>query len=105
MCSIVKFTSEDCFKIKFIPKKDYVIKKDRYNIYLEPTPRSGKWLIFVSPRNVDEVWEKIKKAVEEGKLGDEAKVSVGKRKSHVICVYTYDWTDFYNSSSVQKSLF
>jgi len=68
--------------------------------YLKAASRSGKWLIFVNPENVDEVWAKIKKAVEEGKLGDSAKVSIakpnplaGKSRAHVICVYTYDWTD------------
>ena len=35
--------------------------------YPKATPRSGKWLIFVDPENVDKVWAKIKKAVEEGK--------------------------------------
>jgi hypothetical protein len=68
--------------------------------YPKPTVKSGKWIIFVNPQNVDEVWTKIKKAVEEGKLGDSAKVATAKpnplaghSKAHVICVYTYDWTD------------
>lgn len=76
----------------------YAIRKK--GKYPKPTPRSGKWLIFVDPKNVDEVWLKIKKAVEEGKLGGSAKVATakpnplaGRSDAKVICVYTYDWTD------------
>lgn len=83
-------------------------EKNVYWIYAErkvggypyPTERSGKWLIFVDPEDVDEVWAKIKKATEEGKLGYASKVSTAKPnplavnpRSRVICVYTYDWTD------------
>ena len=56
--------------------------------------------MFVRNENVDEVWEKIKKATEEGKLGDSAKVATAKPNPNatnsdtkVICVYTYDWAD------------
>ena len=79
--------------------------------YPKPTPRSGKWLIFVNPENVNEVWKKIKKAVEEGKLGNDAKVSTakpsslaGKSKAHVICVYTYDWTDEKDIKRIREEL-
>jgi len=78
--------------------------------YPKATSRSGKWLIFVDPENVDEVWAKIKKAVEEGKLGDSAKVLtaksplVGKSKAHVICVYTYDWTDENDVKRIREEL-
>lgn len=79
--------------------------------YPDPTPRSGKWLIFVDLKNVDEVWAKIKKAVEEGKLGDSAKVSTakpkplaGKSNAKVICVYTYDWTDEKDVKRIREEL-
>lgn len=51
---------------------------------------------------VDEVWTKIKSAVENGLLGNAAKVAsiygarldkVTGKKRQVICIYTYDWTD------------
>lgn len=68
--------------------------------YPKVTSRSGKWLIFVDIKNVDEVWAKIKKATEEGKLGHNAKAGTAKPNPRardpnkkVICVYTYDWTD------------
>jgi len=64
--------------------------------------KSGKWLIFTNPENVDEVWGKIREATEAEKLGTSAKVRTAMpdpreppewRKSRVICVYTHDWTD------------
>lgn len=49
-------------------------KKGKY-----PQPRrSGKWLVFVDIKNVDEVWAKIKKATEGGRLGARAKVATAK---------------------------
>ncbi len=63
-------------------------------------PGSGKWLIFIDRTQVDNIWARIKRATEEGKLGDGAKVSTAKTNpnstdlsKNVICVYTYDWTD------------
>lgn len=79
--------------------------------YPEPTVRSGKWLIFVERENVDEVWFKVKKAVEEGRLGDSAKVSTAKPnplasdpKKYVICIYTYDWTDEKDVRRIREEL-
>jgi nitrogen regulatory protein PII len=63
------------------------------------TITTGKWLIFVRRENVNAVWEKIKKANNEGKLGAWAKCSTAMPRkqfnpnTHVICVYTYDFTD------------
>jgi len=68
--------------------------------YPKSTVRSGKWLIFVDKEDVDEIWAKIKKATEDGKLGDSSKVGTAKQNPNatnpdtkIICVYTYDWTD------------
>lgn len=58
--------------------------------------KSGKWCIFLSPKKVDEAWDKIKLAVESDKLSlakVATKVSAEKFKKHVICVYTLDWSD------------
>jgi len=79
----------------------------------ECTPRGGKWLIFVNVKDVDEVWAKIKKATEEGRLGAETKVSTVKPKptdigykkgEHVICVYTYDWNDEKDVRRIREEL-
>jgi len=56
--------------------------------------------VFVPVKSVDGVWEKVKKATEEGRLGDSAKVATARPNPNavdsskkVVCVYTYDWTD------------
>lgn len=76
----------------------YAIRKT--GTYPPATDRSGKWLIFVHVKDVDEIWAKIKKATEEGELGSSSKVATAKPNPNsadpsrrVICVYTYDWTD------------
>jgi len=79
--------------------------------YPRSTKRSGKWLVFVDIKNVDEVWAKIKKATEEGKLGSSAKVATAKPNPNatdpntkVICVYTYDWIDEKDVKRVREEL-
>jgi len=73
--------------------------------------KSGKWLVFVERDNVDKIWQKIKVAVENGTLGMAAKVSTArpnplsiKPNIHVICVYTYDWTDKNDVMRVREEL-
>lgn len=73
--------------------------------------RSGKWLVFVPAEHIDEVWAKIKNAVEEGKLGNTAKVATAKPNPNatnpntkVICVYTHDWTDESDVKRVREEL-
>jgi hypothetical protein len=79
--------------------------------YPKPTPKSGKWLIFVDIKEVDEVWAKVKEATEEGKLGSYTKVSTAKPNplatdpyKMVICVYTYDWTDVEDVRRIREEL-
>jgi len=78
---------------------DYWIYAQRKNgEYPEHTSRGGKWLIFVSSHNLSRIWNKIKIAVEEGRLGGLAKASRHRSRAQssnngVICVYTYDWKD------------
>jgi len=86
----------------------YAFRRQRR--YPRSTPRSGKWLIFVYKKNVDVVWEKIRRATEEGNLGDTAKVATSKPNPHrkpglrVICVYTYDWKDVVDVKRVREEL-
>jgi len=58
--------------------------------------RTGKWCLFVAPAEVDVAWNKIKGALEQSQLLC-AKVSTALGAmgydTHVICVYTEDWTD------------
>jgi hypothetical protein len=79
--------------------------------YPEPTERGGKWLLFIPIEQVDEVWEIIKQAVEEGRLGGIAKVATARPNLHardrdtkVICVYTYHWTDEQDVMRVRQEL-
>ena len=56
---------------------------------------SGKWLVFVHKDQVNEAWGKIRKATEDGLLGDKSKCTMAKENPNalnsdekVICVYT-----------------
>lgn len=79
--------------------------------YPAPTEQSGKWLVFVHHSEIDCVWAEIKCAIEEGKLGERAKVSTSLSnpnaadpENHVICVYTYDWADNEDMTRVREEL-
>lgn len=74
--------------------------------YPDDTPHSGKWLIFCTCNRIDEIWTNVKQALHDGKLGVSVKVSVNKSKNqeHVICVYTYDYTDKQDVMRVRQSL-
>ncbi|MBU2573155.1 MAG: DUF1917 domain-containing protein [Elusimicrobia bacterium] len=104
---------------KNIPKSKLSQITDAYWIYAErktgqypeATDRSGKWLIFVPLQNIDAVWERIKTATEEGRLGDSAKVATARPNPNatdstkkVICVYTYDWQDKEDVMRIRKEL-
>lgn len=61
---------------------------------------SGKWLVFVPVRYVDQYWRIVKEAVQDGKLGPAAKVATARpnpdetdpTRRHIV-VYTSDWRD------------
>lgn len=79
--------------------------------YPEPTFRSGKWLIFVDVKDVDEVWDKVRNATVEGSLGSGSKVATAKSNPNaidpnkrVICVYTYDSADFKDVKRIREEL-
>lgn len=63
------------------------------------TEQAGKWLIFLDTANVDEAWNKVRKATIAGELGIGAKVSTAKENEDsrddkkVIYVFTPDWSD------------
>ncbi len=79
---------------------------DRY--WLHAFRKKGK---FVKVNELDEAWERIKKATEDGLLGDSAKVGTMRPNPHgkdtdskVICVYTYDWTDEADVRRIRENL-
>jgi hypothetical protein len=60
---------------------------------------------------VDDVWEKIKRATEEGRLGGRVKVATAKPNPNavnpdkrVICIYTYDCEDEEDVKRVRQEL-
>ena len=78
--------------------------------YQKSTERSGKWLIWLSAETINRYWQKIREAVEQGRLGDEAKVStaashqVKQGKPYVMCVYTYDHADYEDVMRIRQVL-
>lgn len=85
--------------------------KRKQGRYPKPTENSGKWLIFIPLSQIDAVWEEIKTATEEGRLGSSAKVATAHPNPNatspdtkVICVYTYDWTDEADVRRIREEL-
>ncbi len=85
--------------------------KNEAGNYPKTTDKIGKWLIFVPVESIDSFWAEIKKATEEGKLGQASKVATAKSnpntidpKRRVVCVYTYDWTDETDVRRVREEL-
>ncbi|PHH60984.1 hypothetical protein CDD82_2205 [Ophiocordyceps australis] len=60
--------------------------------------RTGKWLLFCEPTEVDDIWEAVARATADNKLGIAAKVAPkcpehGDRRQQLLCVYTADFND------------
>lgn len=79
--------------------------------YPRNTPNGGKWLIFLTREDVNSVWEIISEATESGLLGEQSKVSTARsngnsmdKRQHVICVYTYDYTDEKDVMAIREVL-
>ncbi len=76
-----------------------------------PTERTGKWLIFKSWDDLDNLWERVKKATYSGDLGPSSKVATKTPNplskdpdTGVICVYTYDYEDKKDVRRVRRKL-
>jgi Domain of unknown function (DUF1917) len=75
------------------------------------TERSGKWLIFVPLDELDAAWAKVKKATQEGLLGNSSKAATALSNPNaadpakrVICVYTDDADDREDVLRVRQAL-
>ncbi|KAL9952493.1 hypothetical protein ACROYT_G039759 [Oculina patagonica] len=68
--------------------------------------KSGKWCIYSTSARIDAIWTSVAKAVVSGTLGFAAKVSTRdpEKKTHVICVYTEDFTNEEQVRAVEKGL-
>ncbi|MFI2279660.1 putative phosphothreonine lyase domain-containing protein [Nocardia beijingensis] len=72
---------------------------------------SGKWLVFVPIRYLNQYWQIVKEAVQDGKLGPGAKVATARPNPHQtdptrrpIVVYTTDWRDVDDVRRVLRGL-
>ena len=79
--------------------------------YPKSNKNSGKWLVFVSNDKVDNLWEKIKLATENGLLGNASKVATARPNANatnfnikVICVYSYDYNDKNDVMRIREEL-
>ncbi|PWR71934.1 putative phosphothreonine lyase domain-containing protein [Methanospirillum lacunae] len=72
--------------------------------------KAGKWLIFVPPDQVDDIWKKIRDLTWQNELGISAKVSTSKRNPDsrdyrkVMYVYTADWENEEEVMRVREKL-
>ncbi|ROW01809.1 hypothetical protein VPNG_07819 [Cytospora leucostoma] len=59
--------------------------------------RTGKWMLFIEPAFVDDIWATVARATVKNELGIAAKVAPreerGSAKERLICIYTYDFSD------------
>ncbi|THZ60002.1 DUF1917-domain-containing protein [Aureobasidium pullulans] len=79
------------------------LKEDILDLAVSCGVTSGKWMLFPKPDDVNRVWRLVAEAVVDGRLGDTAKVAPAdppnpftgeqKQSSHLICVYTKDFSD------------
>jgi hypothetical protein len=95
-------TASECDHVDFIhaysPNYEYI---DKVSEYRKGTLKTGKWCVYTNRNSVDMLWERIKTVTESGNLGaTDSKVSTklqsdvySRRHSHVLCIYTKDWTD------------
>ncbi len=71
---------------------------------------AGKWLVFLSPDEVDTAWRRVRDATAADELGISAKVSTAKPNPdsrdtrYVIYVYTADWRDEDEVMRVREAL-
>jgi hypothetical protein len=103
--------SPDSLKPSEVTDSYWLSAERKLGAYPNHAENGGKWLVFVPASQVDEVWDKIKRATEDGKLGSSAKVSTARPNPNtkdpnakVICVYTYDWTDEKDAKRVREEL-
>jgi hypothetical protein len=98
-----------------VPSKNikdfWILAIRKKGLYPSNNRNCGKWLIFADISEIDNVWEKIKIATENGLLGGSSKVATAKpnpnastQSKKVICVYTYDVTDKDDVMRVREEL-
>ncbi|MDA8301919.1 MAG: DUF1917 domain-containing protein [Actinomycetota bacterium] len=72
--------------------------------------QSGKWLVMVSPEEVDAVWAEVAGATRAGELGPSSKAGTEwqrqamRASTHLICAYCEDWRDIEDLRRVLTAL-
>src|SRR5271157_4642447 len=109
--NVLNASVSDAKKPSEVTDRYWLYAHRKKGTYPEATSNNGKWLIFVKKDEIDGVWSKVRDAVEDGRLGSNAKVSTMKPNPNaqdpdtkVICVYTYDWTDVADVMHVRDEL-
>lgn len=82
------------------------LEQNIFDLAKETGVTSGKWMLFPSESQVDATWKTVVTALDEGKLGDAAKVATddGSGQTRLICVYTRDFSDKEDVKRVLKTL-
>lgn len=109
---LIKFVQKSVSsKINENPSKTesvyWLYAEDKKRNHPKPTDRSGKWLVFCDPEEIDDVWKRVKKSLKAGNLGKTAKCSTKKGfkgEKYVICVYTHDWQDEDSVQMIRQGL-
>lgn len=93
---------------------DYWVRAERpasAGPYPEPSPRNGKWMLFVAAEEMDAWWVKVCDALTAGKLGAHAKIATMRENSHargsktkLICIYTYDSDDLDDVNRILRGI-
>lgn len=91
------------------------LKEDILDLAVASGVTNGKWMLFPKPEDVNRVWKIVAEAVVDGRLGDTAKVAPAdppepfgaaqkQQASHLICVYTKDFSDLNDVRRVLEEL-
>lgn len=91
------------------------LKEDILDLAVASGMTDGKWMLFPKPEDVNRVWKLVAQAVVDGRLGDTAKVAPAdppdpfgaaqkQQPSHLICVYTRDFSDLDDVRRVLEEL-
>lgn len=92
-----------------------LLEEDIVKLARAKNVKAGKWMLFPSPRNVDQVWAEVAEATWDGELGVDAKVATKNgdedddgdeksERSRLVCVYTRDFEDRADVARVLKKL-
>ncbi|KAH0345326.1 DUF1917-domain-containing protein, partial [Aureobasidium melanogenum] len=91
------------------------LKEDILDSAVASGVTNGKWMLFPKPEDVNRAWKLVAEAVVDGRLGETAKVAPAdppdpfgaaqkQQASHLICVYTRDFSDLDDVRKVLEEL-